>query len=189
MIHAMVGHPGSLYFGEILNWRIALTCSVRKAFSRTFTLLFTVQRSFKNLAYEGVCLIASNKGMFILTCLNTSYISEFILFFFDWASFWGKGGLGSYVGLSSTSFSFLLCSPFPSFSFLSVGSLLSSLLTSSGSSSPAVGCIIVGFLGFSISFPFLRIVTDWTYSLLWLLRLLPYEIDLQGSDLAVKGTF
>lgn len=77
MMHEMVGQFGSLYLGGVLNCRMELTCSVRNAFSCTFIFLFTVQRSFKNLAYEGICFIASKSEMLILTYLNTSYISVF----------------------------------------------------------------------------------------------------------------
>ena len=54
MMHKMVGQSGSLYLGGVLNCKMELTCSTKNAFSCTFIFLFIVQRSFRNLAYEGV---------------------------------------------------------------------------------------------------------------------------------------
>jgi hypothetical protein len=52
------------------------------AFFGTFVFLFTVIKSFKNLAYEGICWIASKNGILIWTCLNTSRMfSNFPSFF------------------------------------------------------------------------------------------------------------
>ena len=71
---------------------MALTCSVRKAFLSTFNPLFTVHRSFKNLAYMGTCLIMSSKRMLTFTCLSTSNISVWLMAFFLAFSAYGKGG-------------------------------------------------------------------------------------------------
>ena len=66
----MVGLPGSLYFGGKLLLIKEVECSVMNASLLTPNFLFTVHKSFKNLAYDGICLMASNKEMFTLTCLN-----------------------------------------------------------------------------------------------------------------------
>ena len=71
---------------------MALTCYVRKAFSSTFSPLFTVHRSFKNLAYVGTCLIMLSRGMLTFTCLSTSNILAWLMAFFLAFSACGKGG-------------------------------------------------------------------------------------------------
>ena len=68
----IVGLPRSLYFGGKLFRIKEVDYSVINASLLTPSFLFTVQKSFKNLAYDGICLMASNKGMFNLTCLNNS---------------------------------------------------------------------------------------------------------------------
>ena len=75
----MVGQPGSLYIIGVLHWMIALTCSVRKTFLSTFNPLFTMHRSFKNIAYVGTCLIMISRGMLTFTCLSTSNISAWLM--------------------------------------------------------------------------------------------------------------
>ena len=85
---------------------MALTCSVRKAFMSTFNPLFTMHRSFKNLAYVGTCLIMSSRGMLTFTCLSTSNISAWLMAFFLAFSAYGKcGGM-----LFFTAFSFMTSS-------------------------------------------------------------------------------
>ena len=44
-------------------------------FSFPFSLLLCVHSSFKNFAYLGICLMASNRGMFTSTFLKVSKIS------------------------------------------------------------------------------------------------------------------
>ena len=51
-------------------------------------------KSFKNLAYDGTCWIASKNGMFIWTCLNTSKISANCAFFFVAFNLSGYGAFG-----------------------------------------------------------------------------------------------
>ena len=68
----IVGLPGSLYFGGRLFQMKEVDCSVINAFLLTPSFHFTVHESFKNLAYDGICLMASNEGMFNLNCLNNS---------------------------------------------------------------------------------------------------------------------
>ena len=88
----MVGQPGSLYFTGVLHLMMALTCSVRKAFLLTFSPLFTMHRSFKNLAYVGTCLIMSSRGMLTFTYLSTSNISVWSMAFLLAFSACGKDG-------------------------------------------------------------------------------------------------
>ena len=71
---------------------MASTCSIRKAFLSTFNPLFTVHKSFKNLAYVGTCLIMSSRGMLTFTCLSTSNISAWLMAFFLAFSACRKGG-------------------------------------------------------------------------------------------------
>ena len=59
---------------------MALTCSVKNALL-IFNPLFTVHKSFKNLAYVGTCLLISKRGM-TFTCLNTARISVWFFTFF-----------------------------------------------------------------------------------------------------------
>ena len=90
---------------------MALACSVRKAFLSTFSPLFTVHRSFKNLAYVRTCLIMSSRGMLTFTCLSTSNISVWLMAFFLAFSAYGKGG----GVLFFTAFSLIASSSLPSF--------------------------------------------------------------------------
>ena len=85
-----------------------LTCFFRKAFLSTFSPLFTVHRSFKNLAYVGTCLIMSSRGMLTFTCLSTSNISVWLMAFFLAFSACGKGrGVLFFTAFSFiTSFSY-----------------------------------------------------------------------------------
>ena len=68
----MVGLPRSLYFGGKLFLIKEVDCSIINASLLTPKFLFIVHKSFKNLAYEGIFFMESNKGMFTLTCLNNS---------------------------------------------------------------------------------------------------------------------
>ena len=118
----MVGHLGSLYLIGNLHWRMELTCSVRYAFFGTFVFLLIVTKSFKNLAYDGTCWIASKNGMFIWTCLNSSKILANCAFFFGAfnLSRYGAFGINDYGGSltmgvivdGSAPLSSLLSSPF-----------------------------------------------------------------------------
>ena len=93
--HKIVGQPGSLNLGGLLFWMIALTCSVKNAFLCILSLRLTVHKSFKNLAYDGICFMASKRGMFSLTCLSTLRISKFWFTFWGGINLWGKGvGIG-----------------------------------------------------------------------------------------------
>ena len=47
-------------------------CSIINASLLTPNFLLTVHMSFKNLAYDGIFFMESNKGMFTLTYLNNS---------------------------------------------------------------------------------------------------------------------
>ena len=88
----MVGLPGSLYFKGDLHCKIALSCSVKKAFLFTVNPLLIVHKSFRNSAYVGTCLIISSSGILTFTCLNTSRISAAFLIPFFPCNAWGKGG-------------------------------------------------------------------------------------------------
>ena len=68
----IVGLLGPFYFGGKLFRLEEVDCSVINASLLTPNFLFTVPKSLKNLAYDGIWLMASNKGMFNLTCLNNS---------------------------------------------------------------------------------------------------------------------
>ena len=68
----IVGLPGSLYFGGKLFLIKEVDYSVMNASLLTPNFLFIVHKSFKNLAYDGICFMASNKGLFTLTSLNNS---------------------------------------------------------------------------------------------------------------------
>ena len=108
MLTQIVGHPGSLYFRGVLHSMMALTCSIKKAFLFTLRNLFTVHRSFKNIAYVGTCLIISRRGMLTFTCRSTSKISVWLTDFFLFRSAYGKGGgtlcfTSSPTGCSSSS--------------------------------------------------------------------------------------
>ena len=63
----MVGLPGSFYFRGKLFLIKEVDCLVMNASLLTPNFLFTVHKSLKNLAYEGIFLMTSNKGMFTLT--------------------------------------------------------------------------------------------------------------------------
>ena len=68
----IVGLPGSLHFGGKLFLIKEVDCSVINTPLLTPNFLFTVHKSFKNLANDEIFFMASNKGMFTLTCLNNS---------------------------------------------------------------------------------------------------------------------
>ena len=68
----MVGLPRSLYLGGNLFLIKEVDFLDIKASLWTPNFLFIVHKSFKILAYEGDFFMASNKGMFTLTCLNSS---------------------------------------------------------------------------------------------------------------------
>ena len=68
----IVGLPRSLYFGGKLFLINEVDCLVINASFLTPNFLFTIHKSFKNLAYDEICFMASNKGMFTLTYLNNS---------------------------------------------------------------------------------------------------------------------
>ena len=53
--------------------------------------LLVVHNSFKNLAYLGICLIASSKGMLSFTFLKASKISFSLSSFFNLEELTGKG--------------------------------------------------------------------------------------------------
>jgi hypothetical protein len=52
------------------------SCSAKKAFSFTFSFLFTVHMCFKSLAKKATYLITSNEVILILTNLKVSKISK-----------------------------------------------------------------------------------------------------------------
>ena len=127
---------------------IALTCSVRKAFLSTFNPLFTVHRSFKNLAYVGTCLIMSSRGMLTFTYLSTSNISAWLMTFFLAFSACGKGGgVLFFTAFSFITSSFGLASfaSWPSYASLGTGCLTSlpllKVITSLTSSIPVFGSL------------------------------------------------
>ena len=68
----IVGLLGSLYFGVKLFWIKEVDFSVINASLLILSFLFIVHKSFKNLAYDEIFLMVSNKGMFNLTYLNNS---------------------------------------------------------------------------------------------------------------------
>ena len=122
---------------------MALTCSIKKAFLSTFSPLFTVHRSFINLAYVGTCLIMSSRGMLTFTCLSTSNISVWLMDFFLAFSAYGKGR-GVLI--------------FTTFSLIA---------SSSGSVSFAFWPSSTGLgIGCSTSFPLLKVITALTLSIL-----------------------
>ena len=122
---------------------MALTCSVKKAFLLTFNPLFTVHKSFKNLAYVGTCLIMSSRGMLTFTCLSTSNISAWLMAFFRLLV------LAEKVGVCSFSLHFLLLLP----------PLVQLLLPPNPSSAGlGIGCLT--------SLPLFKVVTALTSSIL-----------------------
>ena len=100
-----------------------------------------VHKSFKNLAYDGICFMASKRGMFTLTCLSSSRISKFWFTFWGEINLWGKG-----VGIGHLSIS------------LDLDSRTSSLLFILEDSS----CVLLLGISFSMIFPLWRVVTDLT---------------------------
>ena len=70
--HGIEKLPGSFSLGGILFWIIALHSAVRVtvSFSSNFFLLDRIY--FNNLAYEGICVIASVKGIVTFNCLRSS---------------------------------------------------------------------------------------------------------------------
>ena len=59
ILQVMVGVPGSLHLTSMF-WTKALMFCAKKHFFLTLSVLLTVQRSFKYLAYLGTCLITSS---------------------------------------------------------------------------------------------------------------------------------
>ena len=116
-----------------------LTYFVRKAFLSTFSPLFTMHRSFKNLAYLGSYLIMSSRGMLTFTYLSTSNISVWLMAFFLAFTACGKGG----GVLFCTAFS-LITSSYSSASFASWSS----------SAGLGTGCLT--------SLPLLKVITTLT---------------------------
>ena len=107
---------------------MALTCSVRKVFVSTFCPLFTVHRSFKNLAYVGTYLIMSSRGKFTFTCLNTSNISVWLMAFFLAFSAYRKGGgvlFFTTFSLIASSSGLVCFASWPSSASLGIGCLTS----------------------------------------------------------------
>ena len=75
MVQGMVKVPGSLHLGGRLGWIKAETFLPILTFSVPFSFLLWVHISFKNLAYLGICLIASKRGIFTSTFWKVSIIS------------------------------------------------------------------------------------------------------------------
>ena len=65
MLHGIEKLPGSFSFGDNLFWITALQSSVRATFSFSVIDLFFDRMSFRYLAYEGICVIYSWKGILI----------------------------------------------------------------------------------------------------------------------------
>jgi len=78
-MHEMVGLPGSLYFTWMGPVNNSLILDARKTFLETFIFFFLVHMSYRNLAYDETCWMASWRGTFIWAWLNISLI------FFIWA--------------------------------------------------------------------------------------------------------
>ena len=89
--HGMVKLPGSGHLGG------NFLCNMAETFLLTFTTslsrfnLLVVQSSLRNLAYWGICLIASNRGRLICTFLKVSKIAWSLSVFFDLSNLLGKG--------------------------------------------------------------------------------------------------
>ena len=92
MFTEMVGNPGSLYFTRVLDWMMELTCYVKKVVLFTFSPLFIVHKSFRNLSYAGTYLIMSRRGILTFICLSTSKISIGLFTPFLPLSAFGKSG-------------------------------------------------------------------------------------------------
>ena len=75
MMHGMVKVPGSLHFGGMLGGTMADIFLPMLTFSFPFSLLLWVHKSLRNLAYFGICLIASRSGILTSTFLKVSIIS------------------------------------------------------------------------------------------------------------------
>ena len=91
MIHGIVNVLGSLHFWDNLHWIIVDTFFPTLRTSLPFSFLFDVQRSFRNLAYLGTCLIASRRGIFTSTFWKVSSNSFSNSSFFDLFLLLGKG--------------------------------------------------------------------------------------------------
>ena len=70
MVQSVEKLPGSFKFSGSLFCIMALHSSVNAIVSRSSNLLFRVMISLRNLAYEGICKIASTKGILICNCLK-----------------------------------------------------------------------------------------------------------------------
>ena len=86
---------GSLHFSGIKGTNLPINADTflpMLILSFFFSLLLCVHNSFKNFAYMGICLMASNRGMFISTFLNVSKISlSTSSIFFIGMPLWGNG--------------------------------------------------------------------------------------------------
>ena len=74
MVQRMVKVSGSLHLGGRLGWIKAETFLLILTFSVPFSFLLWVHITFKNLAYLGICLIASKRGIFTSTFWKVSII-------------------------------------------------------------------------------------------------------------------
>jgi len=119
------------------------------------SFLLTVHKSFKYLAWKGICLIAFSKGILILTCLKVSKISELWLTFLCLVMGWGN------KSTSGESVFSLQCSD-------STPSLPSEIDSSYFSQASRVS--------FSITLPLRRVMTDLTWSIWWLPELLAFAL-------------
>lgn len=72
--HGIMKLLKSFNFLGNLFWRIAEHSLLNVAIATSPSFLLLVSRSFKNLAYFGICANASTKGRLICNCLNNSRI-------------------------------------------------------------------------------------------------------------------
>src|SRR5215470_12059528 len=125
--------------------------------SLPFNLLLLVHISLRNLAYLGICFIASKRGIFISTFRKVSKISfscDASASFFDCTILWGKGrGIGGSSSLCwiCFSFSFFFSGCFSNF-------FSESLLISASLTAPLVSSSLGGILGSSNFFPDLKVI-------------------------------
>ena len=70
--HGMEKLPGSLSFGGILFWIIALHSAVRITDSLSSSFFLLDKISLRNLAYKGICVMASVKGIVIFSYFRSS---------------------------------------------------------------------------------------------------------------------
>ncbi len=75
VIHEKMGLLASLYSCVVSNdWTYLFS---KNAFLCMLSLRLAIHKYFKILAYEGICFMASKRGMFTLTYLSTSNILAF----------------------------------------------------------------------------------------------------------------